>query len=305
EAAQRLATLHRLADPVLEHHVRREVAELHMARGSIEECTFGHEPDDLAPRRAHTLRGRLHLHHVEGAKQGRLLGVHEVHQYKRLPIHLEAQRLDVAQSAGGVAHRLRDVLRYLEIRGGTEVDVVGDEKGARSDGDGARGRMNASGAKVGDAIRIGTNLIAQTLELTTAHVGEVLAIGTRRRPLVEKHRDLERAPDASAEGASEYDAILHGCSFQWNERNDVGGAHARVLARVLRQVDQLARLRDAGERRVHRPFDGDDEGDDGAIVREIGGHIEHDDAIYGSDGVANGGDYFRTAAFRKIGNAFH
>ena len=94
--------------------------------------------------------------------------------------------------------RLGDVLRDLDIGRRPEVHVVGDEKGARSNGDGTCRRVNTAWAKVGDASRILADLLPQSLELAAAYVGEVLAIGTRRRALVQEDRNLQLPPDALA-----------------------------------------------------------------------------------------------------------
>ena len=92
---------------------------------------------------------------------------------------------------------------------------------------------------------------------------------------------------ALAERAGEGDAVLHRRAFERNERHDVRRAHARMLARVRREIDAVARDGDAGERGVDRVLDRRDEGDHRAVVRLVGRHVEHDDAVDRGDRVAN------------------
>ena len=61
---------------------------------------------------------------------------------------------------------------------------------------------------------------------------------------------LELAPDALAELAREGDAVLHRRALERDEGDDVGGAHARMLARVRVEVDAAAAPR--GCRRTPR-----------------------------------------------------
>ena len=85
--------------------------------------------------------------------------------------------------------------------------------------------------------------------------------------------------------------------------HDVGGADARVLALVRGEVDELARLGDAGERGVHRGLHGRDEREDGAVVGRVGRDVEDGDAVDGRDGVADRGDDLGAAAFGEVGDA--
>ena len=76
-----------------------------------------------------------------------------------------------------------------------------------------------------------------------------------------------------------------------------------MLARVVIEVDQLARRADSRERSVDGLLDGRDERDDGTIVREIRGRIENRDTLDGSDGVTNSGNNLGPPALGEIGNA--
>src|SRR5207302_3103938 len=121
----------------------------------------------------------------------RTLRVDEVHRDLRLPIDLESKPLDVAQAAARSANGFGDVLRDLHVFLWPKVDVVGDEEGTRADRRGARGRMDLRWSEVGKAIRICSDLVAQSLELSATNVGEILAIGSRRRSFIEEDRNLK------------------------------------------------------------------------------------------------------------------
>jgi hypothetical protein len=266
EPGERLAALYRPADAVLDDHLAAEVAELNVTRRRVEERDLGHEADNLAPGRRDAVRFGFHPHGVERAEERCLVDVDEVHRHLRLSVDLEAQRFDVAQPAGGAADRLRDGFRDLDVRSRAEVDVVRDEKRPRADRDRAGGRVNARRTEVGHTVRVPADLLAEAFELAAPHVGEVLAIRSRRGALVEEDRDLQLAPDTLAQGSREHDAVFHGRPLERDEGHDVGGAHSGVLAGMLVQVDVLARGADAGECRVDGAIDRDDEGDDATVV---------------------------------------
>jgi len=74
------------------------------------------------------------------------------------------------------------------------------------------------------------------------------------------------------------DALAHRHAHQRDERHDVHGAEARMLAAMLAQVDVGNR---ALEQREDRPLNGcgrSDEREDGAVVRGIGRRVEEPDA---------------------------
>jgi len=57
-----------------------------------------------------------------------------------------------------------------------------------------------------------------------------------------------------AERARECHALVHGGGAERHERTYIGRPHARVLAVVLRHVDELGGLRDAAKRRFYHMF---------------------------------------------------
>ncbi len=237
-----------------------------MVGGGLEQRALGNQADDLAPGGRHALGLGFHLHHVEGAVDGSLLGVHEVHRDLGLPIHFEAETFHIAQTAGGSANGFGDALGHGQVLGGTEVDVVRHEEGPGADGGDAGGGVHAFGTEVGLARRDPADLVADSLELSAAHVGEVLALGARRGAFVQVDGDLEFGCGAHAKIAGKGDAVLHRGAFEGDERHDVGGAHARVFAGVLGEVDVVAGRAHAGKRGIDGPVEWGDEGDHTAIV---------------------------------------
>ena len=289
---------------MLEHHVLGEVAQLQVARGSVEERLLGDEADDFAPRGRHAVRLGLALHQLEGAIDGGLFRVHEVHGDLRLAVHFEAESLHVAQPAARAAHGLGHCLGHRHVLGAAEIDVVRDEEGAGADDGGASGGMHMIGAEVRHALGIGADLRLGQLKLAAADVGEVLAVGARGGALVQEDRNAEFIADALAEGAREGDAVVHGGALERNERADVGGADARVFAGVRVEVNELGGLGDATEGGVHGGLGGGDDGHDRPIVRRIAGHIEDSDALAVGDGVTDGRDHLGAAAFGEVGDEF-
>jgi len=233
----------------------------------------------------------------------RLLGVDEVHRDLCLPVDLEAESLHVLQATDGSAHRLGDFLGHRHVRRGAEVYVVGDEEGARADGDRAGGGVHGRRTEVGRALWRLPDLGANAFELAAAHVGEVLAVGARRGALVEEDGDAELAPHALAERAREGDAVLHRCAFERDEGDDVGGAHARMLAGVGGEIYVRSGGRNAREGRIGDRVDRRDEGDDAAVVTRVGARVEDVCPRHAGDGVADGGDDLGAAALTEVRNA--
>src|SRR5215210_6029430 len=146
-------------------------------------------------------------------------------------------------------------------------------------------------------------VILQTLELSTSHVGEVLAIGTRRGALVEEDGNLQLAADALAELACEGDAVLHRRPLEGNERDDVGGAHPWMLTGVRGEVYPVYGLSDAGKSRFGDDLHRRDEGDDAAVVARVGAGVEQVGAGHGGDRVANRGNDLWSAPLGEVRDA--
>ena len=233
----------------------------------------------------------------------RLLEVGQVHRDLRHAAHQEARAFDEAQAAGREAHRLGDLLGDADI-GGVQKDVIGDQRLARADDRRSRRRMHARLAEVRLALRLRGDLVADALELAAADIFQILPLRRRRGGLVKIDRNLVAAGDLRAHVLGHGHAIFNRHPVDGNEGNDVGGAHARMRAGVLRQVDQLGGLADAANRRLGDGLPLADERDDAAIV--VGVHLPVEQIHAGNlHGFDNGIDFGRVAAFREIGHAFN
>jgi hypothetical protein len=141
-------------------------------------------------------------------------------------------------------------------------------------------------------LRLRFQAMRQRLVLALTDVGKPNALGTRCGFAVEIDRNGQLLADPFTEPLGQLDAVLHRGTLHGNEGADIGGAHARVLALVLRHVDQLGGLSDQPEgsldHRVGRPGKGDH--------RPVGSHtridIEQHRALgvgdLGRDGVDDG-----------------
>src|SRR5512141_2304313 len=121
--------------------------------------------------------------------------------------------------------------------------------------------MNCIRSKVGLALGISPDLVAQSLELPASHVGEILPRITRCRALVEIDRDAQLLSYALAELFGERDAVFHRRIFERNEWNDVGSSDPGMLTGVLPQIDALGRCANSLESCLNGMIDGHDERD--------------------------------------------
>ena len=137
-----------------------------------------------------------------------------------------------------------------------------------------------SGAHSGCAIFAG-----EPLELAAADVLEVAPRGIRRGLFIEIDGHLEPLSHGGRRLLRQRHALGHRDAFDRDERHDVDGAEARMLAGVRPQVDRrrcrleqrehggLERRRFAGQRQ-HR-----------SVVRGIGRVVEHAHARHAAHGV--------------------
>ena len=134
--------------------------------------------------------------------------------------------------------------RVVAGRRRAELEVEGDERRARGDEDGARGRVHARGAEVGRAgrrrIRCGEARGAAAAQLgARAPVGQQRRRG-RRAGRARRGRRRARAPRRTAAPR---------CSARAeDDGRDVEGADVRVQPVVAREVDALDRLARAARR---------------------------------------------------------
>ena len=202
-----------------------------------------------------------------------------------------------------LADRARDRLRERGI-GRLQVHVVGDQEEARADRGGARRRVDPVRALVGDALGVLADPLAQPLELALPDVGEALARRPRGGVGVEEDGDLELLPDPRAEPLRVPDAVLHRAVLERDERDHVRRAHPRVLALVLREVEQARGRRRHAERRldggVRRPY----ERHDGAVVVRVHLGAEERDARHVLACCDDLVDDLAPPPFAEIWNAF-
>jgi hypothetical protein len=117
-----------------------------------------------------------------------------------------------------------------------------------------------------------------------------------RCSLVEKNRNAQRIPEASAERSRQLRAFADRYATNGHKRSHVDSAHARVHAGVFRQIDSLNS--DAGSRECsfhyRRGIAGECE--NAAVVVRVTGGIEQPRASNVRNGASNRSDDHRIAA---------
>src|SRR3982074_1293400 len=171
KSAHALAAARNFSDLPLEDLLRRELTQLEVARRRVEKEPLRDDPNYLAPGDLRSFGFGPHLHEIERRGQRGLLGIDEVHRYLGLSVDLQPETLYILESAGGSADRLGDVLRDLKIGGWAEVDVVRNEERTRADRDCAARRVDLRWPKVGVPRRILAELLTQSAQFASTHVG--------------------------------------------------------------------------------------------------------------------------------------
>ena len=243
-----------------------------MVLGHVDQGVLDHEPHDLASDDWNAVAFRLVTDQREHALHRRAPGVHEVHRDLHdapLP-ELEAERFDVAKSARLIADRFRDLLRDLDVLG-AQIHVEREQRHAGADRDGARAGMDPRRAEIGSPVGVRSQLARQPFELPAPHVGKVLPRGACRRGFIQIDRDLELRGDPRTRGARKLHASLEPGRSDRNEGQDVCGSHPGMFTSMPAQIDQLGRLTDAPERRLHHGFSLPYERDDAPVV--VGVHL--------------------------------
>ena len=179
EVLDRFTAGNDLAHLRFQQHRFGEPAQLHMTGAGLEQHAFRDEADDFAPGGRHAVCGGLRLHDLENAMQRCLLGVDEIDRHLRLPVDFQAEAFHIAQSAGRPPDGLRDFLGDGEIFRVAEIDVVGHEERTGSDRGGTGGGVECVQPEVGFPGGIGADVVAQSFEFATSHIGEILAGGRR------------------------------------------------------------------------------------------------------------------------------
>ena len=128
-----------------------------------------------------------------------------------------------------------DVLCNLYI-GGPEVDIVGDQGHARTDRRNTSGGMDLGWAEVGPPLRL-PELRGHPFELAFADLGQVAAMRSGCRLLVQENGEIQRFGRGGGDFPRQLDGLIHGHASDGDKRHHVHRAHARVLAAVFTQID--------------------------------------------------------------------
>ena len=140
--------------------------------------------------------------------------------------------------------------------GGIEVEIDGDQEVARTDRHGARAGhpfIEGTGPEIGSRVGVG-ELLGQRLILAGPADGQVAPLGTQGRGLVAVGRDAQFVGDAAGQRAGQLGALLECDARDGDQREDVGGTHARVCPLVVAHVDQFGGAPDSGEGRLDDRF---------------------------------------------------
>jgi hypothetical protein len=263
------------------------------------------EADDLAPAHADAITLGLPFDHLEGAKDRRLLVIHQVHRDLDDPsiLQLESEGFHISQAAVAAANGARDPTRDLDIVR-IEVHVVGDQRRARPDDGRSSRRMKARLSEVRRAIRIARDRLAQALELPFADVRQIHAIRARGRALIEIDGDLQLLGDSATRLSRQGDALLHRDAANGDEWDDIRRADAGVLSAMLVEVNEFGRAARGAHGGFHGSLRFGDEGDHRAVVISIHLAIEHENARDGLDGAHDLFDDFGTPPFAEVRDAF-
>ena len=164
--------------------------------------------------------------------------------------------------------------------------------------------MNPGGSEVGCGGGVDTDPIAQAFELSSADVGQPLALGSARGPGVQEDGNAQVAARALGELHRERDALIHRDVAYRHERYHVRGAHARVLAGVGREIDARRRHLHGPKRRLDGGRRRRDEREHRAVVRRVGLDVEQLRSRHGDDRRAQRGDHVWIPALGKVRHAF-
>src|SRR5438045_483720 len=151
--------------------------------------------------------------------QVRALVARQVHRdlHDAAALKLEAERLQVQESAVALTHRARYAPCDRQVAR-VQRDVVRDEKRSHADDTSARRRVHARLSNVWRAFRVRADLFAQKLEAAAPHVRKIFSFRSRRRALVEVDGDLKLAPYSLAGFARERDALFDAHAADGDER---------------------------------------------------------------------------------------
>lgn len=227
--------------------------------------------------------------------------VGDVHADLGAAVGENADGFDAMEAAIGGADIAGDGTGGGDI-GLLEVDVVGDEEAACSDGGGSGGGVDFGAADVGAAGGVAEGGVAKAFELAAADIFEEDAVGAGGCGSVEVDRDTVAPPDKETGLAGEDGAVGEGGSADGDEGDDVSGADAGVDAILRGEVDELSGFACGTDSGFDDAFGRAGEGDDGAVVGGVEGPVQEAHAVdlRGGDDLL---DFGGVGAFREVGDA--
>jgi hypothetical protein len=128
-------------------------------------------------------------------------------------------------------------------------------------------------------------LCREALEFTAANLFQTPAMRCRRRLFIEKNRYAQLFADRRTNPLRQPNTVGHRRAGERHEWHDVDGAHSRMDAALLTQIDQRDRSRGKRHCRLFEHLRLSRERKDRSIVRSIGGAIEPADSGHVPDRV--------------------
>ena len=259
----------------------------------IDEGLLRNEAHDLGTRDADATVLSAAAHLVEGHMQRGNVQVGHVHRHlcNAILIDEPADGLGAFQCAGlhdGITLGIFDdftcdgialaegatLLAHVEgdgisatRRGGVEVIVDGNEEVACTYCCAAcAGHVVVDGAcPEVRLLALGRQFLGQCLVFTLAADGQVLALWCEGCGLVAVAGDAQFGGDALCQLAGQGGTLLEGDASHGNERQHVGGTHARMGSVVLTHIDELTGLAHTTEGSLHHLVGRTDKGDNGTV----------------------------------------
>src|SRR5439155_1208115 len=185
--------------PILEDQLGMEILHLQIMDSGVYERLSGHQSDDFASQDLDALRRGFAPDRVENHSDARGLKIGEVHRDlgQAAGFEIHSHGFDAREAAARSADLLGNGFRYAHLWS-VEVDVVGDQKLARSDYRRARRGVQSSlpelRTKVRLALGIGEDFLADAFKLPAPDVLEVAPLGPARRRFVKVSGNLEPSP---------------------------------------------------------------------------------------------------------------
>ena len=216
---------------------------------------------------------------------------------------LHAHGLAEAQAAAKEAYLLGNSIGDREV-GRVEVHVVSHERHTCADGHGAGRRVTLSGAEVGLPLRL-LDLLCHAFELTLADGCEILAVRCGGRLLIKEDGHAIALSHLCGHFFGESNGFLCRRVLDRNKRHHVDSAHARVLPRVLVQVDQPDSLANSLEHGVAQRLRLSNYGHDKAVVILIVAVVQQFHIVLTAEAIHDFLNFLFVASLAKVGDAFH